>query len=244
MDRVGAGRNGIFDRAARSESPYGASGVEICDLIVAAAVGPGALSRCVRRLRGIEIALPSPAGYVLFVGGEDDTILTPRDYQYWRSHPLMAGQLCVVGTIGYRHTLVWDRRVVAANGAGRICVYDMGPVCFISRVADDLVDFLAYGLPDEYIRSQGDARAGGDSAIVGPAPAAPYALSSPPEAAHSIIYSHWLPPAYTTAHCAPVDFEGVVRVGVPSERLLRGVRLGEEDLSDDLFKSAAVASGP
>lgn len=194
MDYACVGRNGIFDRAAQSESPYGATGPEICDLIVASAVGPGPLARCIDRLRGVEIPLPNPVGYVLFVGGEEDTILTSRDYQYWRAHPLMGGHLCVIGTVGYRHNLVWDRRVVASNDVGQICVYDIGPVCFISRVAEDLVEFLAYGLPEEYIRSQGGARGDG-SGVAGPAPAAPYALSSPPEVSHSIIYSHWLPPA-------------------------------------------------
>lgn len=249
------GKNGIFGRVTQSESPYSASGSDVCDLIVASAVGPGALARCVARLRGVEISLPNPVGCVLFVGGEDDTILTQRDYQYWKQHPLMRGMLCVIGTLGYRHTLIWDRRVVATNAAGQICVYDMGPVCFVSRVAQELVEFLAYGLPEEYIASQMDARGGVVDAASGalhapsvssspPTSTASSDLSHPPDFCQSIIYSHWLPPSYTTERCAFVDFGSVIRVGVPSERLFRRIRLGEEDFNDELFKSAAVASAP
>ncbi|AKT72739.1 Cy44 [Cynomolgus cytomegalovirus] len=114
----------------------------------------------VRRNRGRHFDLPYPRGYTLFVCDEDDTILTPRDFSYWRLLPLMKGQLRVIGTIGTDEMFTWDRPVAAIGGCGGIFCYEIGEHNYVVKAANSLSELLKEGVREGYFDDVRRARAG------------------------------------------------------------------------------------
>uniref|UniRef100_A0AAU7E0C8 Tegument protein UL26 n=1 Tax=Lemniscomys rat herpesvirus TaxID=3141920 RepID=A0AAU7E0C8_9VIRU len=119
---------------------------EFEELIEAFDAGAVAFVDYVSRARGRELPLAWPQGHVLTLASEDDIILTEKDLDYWRTHSFMGGELYVLGTVGQRGTLVWDRRVVAVNGRGVVYGYEMQESSYIVRVAASLRDLARFGV--------------------------------------------------------------------------------------------------
>lgn len=207
------------------DSPYGASRSELCDLVVCAALGIRQLRGCVERLRGVEIALPYPRGYVYFVGTEDDTVLTRADLRHWKSHPLMFGGLCVIGTIGCRRAFAWDRHVIATNTVGHVYLYEMHTSSFILRIAESLTELLSEGISRRYMQVQRDLRSGITPTVIDLYRGTALGSLSPSEP----YRSQWV----------PLDVGGVICAKVPSERICRGVRLRINDFPDVMFKTVS-----
>ncbi|AKI29792.1 tegument protein UL26 [Mandrillus leucophaeus cytomegalovirus] len=114
----------------------------------------------VRRNRGRHFDIPEPLGFTLFVCDEDDTILTHRDYDYWRILPIMKGQLRVIGTIGNEEMFTWDRAVAAIGGGGEVFCYEVGTTNYVVKAADSLSALLKEGLREGYFDDVRRARAG------------------------------------------------------------------------------------
>lgn len=205
------------------DSPYAASPSDVCELSVSSAVGIQSLRRCVDRLRGIHVTIPHSKGYIYFVGNEEDTILTECDIQFWKMHPLMCGEVCLIGTLGHRRTLAWDRHIVAINAVGHVYVYTMHDETFITKIADSLTDLLTIGICQNYMKMQKDLREGKTPSIT--------AVCLSPTG-----YSSWIP-----AECSkwlPIEIGGVRCARVPSEKIRRGLHLQCDDFPDDMFKTA------
>ncbi|ACE95373.1 M26 [Muromegalovirus WP15B] len=210
-----------------ADSPYGASQNEVCELVIAAAMGGECLRGCVQRLRGIEVALPFPTGYIFYIGGEEDTILTSCDLHFWRMHPLMCGELTVIGTLGHRRTFAWDRRVVGVNAVGQVFTYEINDACFIMYVSDNLTQLISDGVSRRYIQVQRDLREGVLPQIV------EICQCNEPR-------SPWLPPSFS--QWLPVELGGVLCARVPAERIRRPIRLRPADFPDGVFKAALALS--
>ncbi|AWV68117.1 m26 protein [Murid betaherpesvirus 1] len=210
-----------------ADSPYGASQTEVCELVIAAAMGGERLRGCIQRLRGIEVALPFPVGYILYIGGEEDTILTSCDLQFWRMHPLMCGEVTVIGTLGHRRAFAWDRRVVGVNAVGQVFTYEINDACFIIYVSDNLTQLISDGVSRRYVQVQRDLREGVLPQVVeicqGTEPRSP-----------------WLPPSFS--QWLPVELGGVLCARVPAERIRRPLRLRPSDFPDGMFKAALALS--
>lgn len=209
-----------------NDSPYAATPSDICELSVSAAVGTQSLKRCVERLRGIHIVIPNSSGYIYYVGNKEDTILTDCDIQYWKIHPLMHGDICIIGTFGNRRTLTWDRQVVATNAVGHVYIYTMHDQTFITKIADSLTELLTTGLCKQYMKMQKELREGKTPTITG------------------ICISPANHPFWSSPDCAkwlPFEVNGVRCARVPSEKIRRGIYLQTEDFPDVMFKSSCSA---
>nr|WEG69719.1 tegument protein UL26 [Mastomys natalensis cytomegalovirus 3]WEG69859.1 tegument protein UL26 [Mastomys natalensis cytomegalovirus 3]WEG69999.1 tegument protein UL26 [Mastomys natalensis cytomegalovirus 3]WEG70139.1 tegument protein UL26 [Mastomys natalensis cytomegalovirus 3]WEG70279.1 tegument protein UL26 [Mastomys natalensis cytomegalovirus 3] len=214
------------------ESPYSASTNEVCELVMSAAMGLSDLRRCVSRLRGIEVSLPNPKGYVYYVGEEADTILTSCDMQFWRMHPLMFGEVCVIGTLGVRQSFIWDRNVLAVNALGMVYLYELHKGALIVQVADNLSSLIANGMSEGYMQVQKNLRNGISPKVL--------------DTCKGVAFNcPWLPPSLN--QWMPIDVGGVVCAKVPAEKIRRGLKLRLSDLSDltdGVFKSAAPSWCP
>nr|WEG68755.1 tegument protein UL26 [Mastomys natalensis cytomegalovirus 1]WEG68891.1 tegument protein UL26 [Mastomys natalensis cytomegalovirus 1]WEG71119.1 tegument protein UL26 [Mastomys natalensis cytomegalovirus 1] len=199
------------------DSPYSASGSDICELMFASSVGPHALESCVNRLRGVEVALMYPKGLVFYVGGEDDTILTPRDMQYWKMHPLMLGEVHVIGSIGYKRTLAWDRRVLGVNAVGQVYAYEMYETTFIMKAATTVTELLTQGVCRKYVNLQRNLIDGIKPAVVEMCRDSELHLPRLPSGC-----KQWL----------PVEVGGVRCARVPCEKIRSAAKLRLEDIPD------------
>lgn len=215
-------KRGVVSVPSGYESPYSASCADVCELLVASLFGPGIMKDCVNRMRGLEIALPFPAGYVYYVGCDEDTILTERDLDYWRVHPLMLGEFCVIGAIGHKRTLAWDRRALAVNAAGHIYMYEMYLSSFIVKIAESLAEFISEGLSKNYVQLQ-------RSIFGGLLPRAVEVCGG------ASPRSPWLPP--DCKEWLPIEVGGVLCAKIPSEKIIRGSRLRAEDFPEWFFKN-------
>ncbi len=114
----------------------------------------------VRRNRGRHFDIMWPRGYTLFVCDADDTILTSRDYDYWRLLPIMKGQLRVIGTVGTDEMFSWDRPVAAIGGGGEVFCYEVGDTNYVVKAAESLSALFKEGIRPGYFDDVRRARAG------------------------------------------------------------------------------------
>lgn len=123
-----------------------------------------------RRQRGRHLDLPYPRGYTLFVCDVEETILTPRDVEYWKLLVVTQGQLRVIGTIGLANLFSWDRSVAGVAADGSVLCYEISRENFVVRAADSLPQLLERGLLHSYFEdveraAQGRLRHGNRSGL-------------------------------------------------------------------------------
>ncbi|AAK57064.1 T26 [Tupaiid betaherpesvirus 1] len=111
------------------------------------------LYRQVRDRRGHSLALPWPGDYTLDICLPEDTILTTHDMDHWRRLPCMQGRLCIIGTIGPKTNLAWDRKVTGIGGDQAVYCYEFrAGQNYVIRAADDLETLARQGVDLEYFQ--------------------------------------------------------------------------------------------
>ncbi|AEV80887.1 tegument protein UL26 [Saimiriine betaherpesvirus 4] len=99
-----------------------------------------------------EFELPWPSGYTLLICNLQDTILTPRDYQFWRSLPQMEGDLQIIGTVGHKDHLAWDRKIAGINAQGKVFLYEIREQNYVVFAAESLEVLFQQGLRKDYFQ--------------------------------------------------------------------------------------------
>ncbi|AEV80732.1 tegument protein UL26 [Aotine betaherpesvirus 1] len=98
-----------------------------------------------------------PSGFTLLVGTLQDTILTTRDYHFWRGLPQMEGRLQIIGTVGRRQSMAWDRRIAGVAGSGRVYLYEIHEQSYVGLAAGSLKELLSAGIRRDYFNNVRDA---------------------------------------------------------------------------------------